>query len=96
MFKVIGLIALQDPGAFDTYRQQVAATVEWHGGRVVGRGRKLAMFWNELEAQDFQAFVELSFPDEARARQWAQSPEYAALLPVRSQAMRLTLFLVGD
>ncbi len=94
MFKVIGLIALQDPAAFDDYRSQVTATVERHGGHVVARGRRLATFWNELGADDFEAYVELEFPDEARARAWARSPEYTALLPVRGRAMKLTLFLV--
>jgi len=28
------------------------------------------------------------------AKQWVKSPEYQALLPVRNQAMQLTLFAV--
>lgn len=95
MFKVIGLIALQDSAAFDEYRGQVAATVELHGGRVSARGTRRATFWNELRTDDFQGYVELEFPDEAQALRWASSPEYAALLPVRSRAMKLTLFLVA-
>lgn len=94
--KVIGLIALQDAAAFEDYRRQVGATVERWGGRVASRGPHLGYLWNELGSQDFQAWVELEFPDEARARQWAASPEYQALLPVRQRAMKLTLFMVGD
>jgi uncharacterized protein (DUF1330 family) len=36
--------------------------------------------------------VELSFPQQEDAERWAQSPEYAQLLAVRTQAMALTLF----
>ena len=94
--KVLGLIALKDAAAFDEYRSQVGATVALHGGRILARGRKLATFWNELGAEEFQAVVELEFEGQAQARAWAQSPEYAALLPVRRRAMKLTLFLAGD
>lgn len=94
--KVIGLIAVQDAAAFDEYRTRVGATVERHGGRVAWRGRRLEVPWNELGVADFEAFVELEFPSQAQARQWAASEDYAALLPVRRRAMRLTLFMVGD
>jgi uncharacterized protein (DUF1330 family) len=90
--KVIGLIHLLDATAFEDYRAQVGATVERYGGQVVFRGKVSAMPWNELNCQGFEAMVELSFPTEATAQAWIASPEYSALLAVRSKAMRLTLF----
>ena len=92
MIKVIGLIKILDASAFETYRSQVADTLVRYRGTVEFRGKKCFMRWNELGMEDFDAFVELSFPQQEDAERWAQSPEYAQLLAVRTQAMALTLF----
>ena len=92
--KIIGLIRLKDPAAFEIYRSQVGATVEKYQGSVVGRGVADKTYWNELPCGEFTAFVELQFPSEADADCWAASPEYQALVPVRTQAMDLTLFRI--
>jgi uncharacterized protein (DUF1330 family) len=89
---VLGLIELQDPAAFEEYRAQVSATVEQYGGRVTQRGVCGDVFWNELECKPFSAYVQLEFPAAIDAQRWASSPEYLALLPIRNQAMQLTLF----
>jgi NADP-dependent 3-hydroxy acid dehydrogenase YdfG len=34
------------------------------------------------------------FPDLAHSQSWASSPEYQSLIPIRSEAMKLTLFSV--
>jgi uncharacterized protein (DUF1330 family) len=89
---VLGLIELQDPLAFEEYRQQVGATVEQYGGRITQRGVRGQVFWNELECKPFSAYVQLEFPTAIDAQRWASSPEYLALVPIRNQAMQLTLF----
>jgi uncharacterized protein (DUF1330 family) len=89
---VLGLIKLQDPTAFEKYRAQVGATVEQYGGRVTQRGVCGDVFWNELECKPFSAYVQLEFPAAIDAQRWATSPEYLALVPIRNQAMQLTLF----
>ena len=93
--KIIGLIKILDVKAFEIYRSHVGATVNSYGGTVEFRGTKTVMPWNELCCEDFDAFVELRFLDADTAKAWISSPEYAALLPVRSEAMRLTLFGVA-
>lgn len=90
--KVIGLIKVLNQKAFETYRSQVSQTVAHYQGRVVFRGKQKFMPWNELQINEFDAYVELDFPSLEDARQWASSTEYAELLQVRDQAMRLTLF----
>ena len=95
MVKIIGLIKLLDAAAFEIYRGEVGATVEKHQGKIVFRGSHLVSFWNELYCGDFDACVEIEFPDEAHARQWASGEDYQRLLAVRSRAMKLTLFGVG-
>lgn len=94
MVKIIGLIRLKDPDAFEIYRSQVGATVERYKGKVVSRGSFDKIYWNELPCTDFTAFVELVFPLAEDADAWAASPEYQALIPVRSLAMDLTLIRV--
>ena len=49
--KVIGLIQLTDPAAFEIYRSQVGATVEQYGGQIAFRGEVTENFWNELGRQ---------------------------------------------
>lgn len=94
--KIIGLIRLKDPAAFETYRSQVGATVEKYRGTVVARGTAGKTYWNELPCGDFTAFVELQFPSATDADRWAASPEYQALVSVRTQAMDLTLFCIEE
>jgi uncharacterized protein (DUF1330 family) len=93
--KIIGLVKVLDPSAFEDYRSQVGATVALYGGEIVLRGKVSKIAWNELDCEPFEAIVELSFPSELAANAWMTSPEYAALLNVRSKAMRLTLFSVA-
>lgn len=93
--KVIGLIQLNNLEAFEEYRSQVGETVALYQGRVASRGSFNTFLWNELECGTFSAFVELEFPDLECSQSWANSPEYQSLLPIRSKAMKLTLFSVS-
>jgi len=90
--RIIGLLQVLDATAFDAYRSQVGATVALYGGEIVFRGKVSEITWNELNSDIFEAIVELSFPSEVAAKSWIASPEYVALLPIRTKAMRLTLF----
>jgi len=93
--KVIGLIQLNDPKAFEEYRSRVGDTVALYHGKITSRGTFNAFFWNELNCDSFSAFVELEFPDLEHSQSWANSPEYQSLLAIRSKAMKLTLFSVS-
>lgn len=93
--KVIGLIQLNDLEAFEEYRSQVGDTVALYQGKIASRGSFNTFLWNELECGAFSAFVELEFPDLEHSHSWANSPEYQSLLPIRIQAMKLTLFSVS-
>jgi uncharacterized protein (DUF1330 family) len=93
--KVIGLIQINDPEAFEKYRSQVGDTVALYHGKIIARGAFNDFLWNELECESFSAFVELEFPDLEHSQAWAKSAEYQSLLAIRSQAMKLTLFSVS-
>ncbi len=94
--KIIGLIRLKDLKAFEIYRSKVGATVEQYGGTVTARGVVDKSYWNELPCGEFGAFVELSCPTPDHADRWADSPEYQSIIPVRNEAMSLTLFRVQE
>ena len=93
--KVIGLMELTDQKAFELYRSKVGHTVELYKGRIQNRGSVTEIFWNELNCSRFNAFVELTFPSQEDAKAWAHSPEYQALVAIRNDAMKLTLFAVA-
>lgn len=93
--KVIGLINVEDKSAFEEYRSQVSQTIELYGGIVLSRGLKSEIFWNQLNCEEFSGFVEIQFANNRAAHQWANSPEYLALLDIRSKAMKLTLFSIS-
>ena len=90
--KVIGLIKVLNQEAFEDYRSQVGQTVTLYRGSIEFRSRRKLMPWKELGIGEFDAFVELSFPSKEDAERWSLSPEYCALMSVRSRAMALTLF----
>jgi uncharacterized protein (DUF1330 family) len=92
--KVIGLIELNDLEAFEIYRSQVGATVHQFHGQVALRGDISTIFWNELNADQFSSYVELTFPSLLDAQNWAQSPAYLDLINIRNQALKVTLFSV--
>jgi uncharacterized protein (DUF1330 family) len=90
--KVIGLIRIIEPTAFEAYRGEVGRTVAEFGGRIRFRGSVTQVFWNELGCEGFEAVVELEFERLEDAQAWATSESYRTLLEVRSRAMRVTLF----
>lgn len=93
--KVIGLIDLIDKTAFQQYRAHVSQTVELYKGKIVARGSLAEIFWNELNCEPFNNFVEIHFPSKEDAHAWAKSKEYQNLVGVRNQAMKLTLFTIS-
>ena len=93
---VIGIFKTLGAEDFELYRSQVGASIALYGGTVVRRGECATPFWNQLNADPFDTFVELSFAHIDDANRWADSPEYAQLLPVRDRAMQLTLFVVKN
>jgi uncharacterized protein (DUF1330 family) len=78
----MGLIQRQDICAFEPYRPRVGTTIEAFAGCIRFRGKHAKTC--RTEWPPFDAVVE---------RQWDDSPAYQALSDIRSQAMRLTLFV---
>ena len=88
---VIAQIEVVDPTQFETYRQQVPATIAAYGGRYVVRGgasETLEGTWNPKRV------VILEFPDRATAKAWWSSHAYSPVKAIREQAARTELIVI--
>jgi len=77
---VIVDVEVLDPAAYKAYSEQVPATVALYGGRFVVRGGAYETkegHWHP------KRIVVLEFPSIEAARDWYDSPEYQAILPIR-------------
>ena len=88
---LISDVTVRDAAAFETYRTLAAASIRAFGGRYLVRGGEVDV----LEGQHRpSALVIVEFPDTGTAKRWYASPEYAAALEVRDQALVRSLILV--
>lgn len=88
---LISDVTVRDSEAFEIYRNRAAASIQAYGGRYLVRGGKITV----LEGQHHpSALVIVEFPDAETAKRWHASPEYAAALQVRDQALTRSLVLV--
>ena len=83
---------IKDAEGFRTYSQRAPATVAQYGGKFVVRGAKPESL--KGEPPHGGPFIVLSFDSAEQARRWANSPEYAALVPLRDQAADTRAFIV--
>ncbi|MBA4178211.1 MAG: DUF1330 domain-containing protein [Leptothrix sp. (in: Bacteria)] len=86
-----GNIAVTDPQAYETYRQEVPALIAAHGGRYLVRGGAATV----LEGQATpQRQVILEFPDMAHLQAFYNAPDYQRLLKIRQAASTGTLIAI--
>jgi uncharacterized protein (DUF1330 family) len=88
---VISDVTLRDAAAVEIYRARAAASIAQHGGRYIVRGGAIEVLEGEWTPR---MIVIAEFPDMERARAWYRSPDYAAALEFRDQALRRNLILV--
>ncbi|MBP7242172.1 DUF1330 domain-containing protein [Amaricoccus sp.] len=83
---------ISDADAYERYKALARPVVEAYGGEYLARGGALDVF--ECDLWTPSRLVIIRFPDAAAARAWADSPEYAAVRPIRHGAARATLAVV--
>ena len=89
---LISDVTVKDADAFQAYRSRAAASIERHGGRYLVRGGAI----DTLEGSWAPTtIIVVEFPDLERARAWYGSPEYAAALAFRDDALSRNLILVN-
>lgn len=81
---------VKDRTKFETYREQVAAVIEKHGGRYLVRGGALHPVEGRLP---LQRLIILEFPSLDAARGFYASPEYAPLLRLRQECAETDIVL---
>lgn len=89
----VGQIRVKDAGAWEQYRGKVGATIAQYGGEVMFRGSLQHAFSG---ARDHESVVALRFESLDAAKQWHDSPEYQALIPLRDRGAEVTLTLYLD
>jgi uncharacterized protein (DUF1330 family) len=88
---IISDVTVLDPAALEIYRTRAAASIEAFGGRYLVRGGAISLLEGSHQPS---MLIVVEFPDAATARQWYASPQYAAALEVRDQALSRNLILV--
>jgi uncharacterized protein (DUF1330 family) len=88
---IISDVSVKDQEAFQNYRSRAAESIQQYGGRYLARGgaiEKLEGAWSPNN------IIVVEFPSAERAREWYRSPEYAAALAFRDEALSRNLILV--
>ena len=88
---VIANVDVHDPQAYEAYRCRTRETIEAHGGRFIVRGGDIDVLEGE---PNVRRLVVIEFPDKEAARRWYDSPEYQAILPLRTSTSDGALFIV--
>ncbi len=88
---VIAYVDVTNQQGYDDYRSRTLATVEMFGGRFIARGGA-----TEVKEGNWQPhrLIMLQFPDLDAARRWYDSPEYQAIIKIRTAAANTNLVLV--
>lgn len=88
---VIANVDVHDIAAYEAYRSRTRETIEAHGGRFIVRGGEIDV----LEGDPIvHRLVIIDFADRQAARRWYDSPEYQAILPLRTSTSDGALFIV--
>jgi uncharacterized protein (DUF1330 family) len=88
---VIANVDVHDVLAYEAYRSRTLETIEAHGGRFIARGGDIDV----LEGNPtVHRIVIIEFADRETARGWYESPEYQAIIPLRTSTSDGALFIV--
>lgn len=88
---VVADIEVIDPAVYEDYKRLSSAAAEKYHGRWLVRGGAVDVLEGDWQPH---RFVVVEFEDEAAARRWYDSPEYAAARAVRQRSARSSLLLV--
>ena len=88
---VIANITIVDPVRYEDYKRMVPATLVPFGGRFVVRGGNPQVLEGDWRPG---RLVLLEFPSVERAREWWNSPEYAAARDLRQATSTGTLIVL--
>jgi len=88
---LIADVEVLDSAGYETYRQQVAATIAAFGGRYLVRGGALTVLEGDWSPK---RCVILEFPSVDQLRAWYDSPAYQPLIAIRQRTTHSRLVMV--
>ena len=88
---IIATIEVTDPDMFETYRGQVPATIEKHGGKYLVRGGDVEVVEGDQPAR---RTVVLEFESLEKARGWYFSDDYAGPKELRIKSTISNVMIV--
>jgi len=88
---VVGELDITDPVAYQQYAAKSPAIVTAHGGEYLIRGGSKV---TPLEGEPPKRFVVIQYESVEKALEWYNSPDYAAIRPIREKAAKSRVFIV--
>ncbi|MDQ7018277.1 MAG: DUF1330 domain-containing protein [Robiginitomaculum sp.] len=79
---------IKDPEKFAEYGAKAGASLAPYGGNLVIKGKAVTAL---AGTSNHQAVGIIRFADMEALNAWYQSPEYQALIPLRNEAVDMTL-----
>lgn len=90
---IIVAVDVTDPEAYGEYTSAVPATLEPYRGRFIVRGGAYEVLEGTWSAE---RIVVLEFPGAEQAKEWHESAEYQAILPIRRRHARTDFMVVVE
>jgi uncharacterized protein (DUF1330 family) len=87
---VIAEVAVTDPATMQQYGEKVPETLAAFNHHYVVRSSKT----QSLEGEPPNGIVVIAFDSVEKAREWYDSPAYAAIRPLRQSAAKSRIFIV--
>lgn len=84
----VATVTIKDPQKFQEYGQKAGPTVAAFGGELMLRGKTAEVLAGSAQ---HQATVVIKFPDTAAINKWYNSDAYQAIIPLRDEAVDMTL-----
>ena len=93
---VVFLIDITDHAAFSDYARAAGPTMAAHQGRIAWRGPVVGVLEGQLNVRDDTRLVVAEFPTVDEARSWWDSPDYRAVVGLRTAPVATSRVLLVD
>jgi uncharacterized protein (DUF1330 family) len=90
-YVVVQIGAIDDPVAYERYKQLAPPSIAAYGGRYQVRGGRCEVLEGTWQPA---RLVVLEFPSPAQARAWWSSPEYAPAKALRQSCAQTEMILI--
>lgn len=89
---LVARVKVNDPEAYDRYRQKTPAAVSQYDGRFLARGGRNELL--EGDNPELNRSVVIEFPSYERAQEFYNSSEYQSIIGIRQAASESQVMIV--